>query len=139
MEPASLCSSVDAEMQRPEHLVQADLDSSPDSRLDLRQKDEPRELGCLYETVKRNFPHGPVVKNPHFHCREHGSVPGWGTKISHALGCLHACTGIAAKKRERENRLNDVKVLRTLLSTLQALSLSLPSPWLAQPPRTGTL
>ena len=50
--------------------MQGDLDSSPDSRLDLPQKDEPHELGCFYETVKRDFPGGLVVNNPHFHCRE---------------------------------------------------------------------
>ena len=93
-------------MQRPEHPAQADLDSSPDSRLDLRQKDEPRELGCLYETVKRNFPHSPVVKNPHFHCREHGSVPGWELR-SHMPcdACMRAQALQPKKERERTGRM----------------------------------
>ena len=32
-------------------------------------------------------PGGPVVRTLHFHCRGHGSpiVPGWGTKIQHAM------------------------------------------------------
>ena len=35
--------------------------------------------------VKRDFPHGPVVKTPCFHCRGMGSIPGWGTKILNAM------------------------------------------------------
>ena len=31
------------------------------------------------------FPGGPVVKTPCFHCREHGFSPFQGTKIAHAL------------------------------------------------------
>ena len=33
----------------------------------------------------RDFPGNPVVKTPHFQCRGMGSIPGWGTKISHAV------------------------------------------------------
>ena len=32
-----------------------------------------------------DFPGGPGVKTPHFHSKEHGLTPGWGTKILHAL------------------------------------------------------
>ena len=32
-----------------------------------------------------DFPGGPVVKTPHFHCRGTGSIPGWGTKIPRGL------------------------------------------------------
>ena len=42
------------------------------------------------ERRQRDFPGGPVVKTPCFHCRRHGFdlsfglIPGWGTKIPHA-------------------------------------------------------
>ena len=29
------------------------------------------------------FPGSPVVRTPCFHCRGHGLIPGWGTKIPH--------------------------------------------------------
>ena len=32
----------------------------------------------------RDFPGGPLVKTPGFHCRGHGLTPGWITKVSHA-------------------------------------------------------
>ena len=32
----------------------------------------------------RNFPGGPVIKTPIFHCREYGFDPGWGVKIPEA-------------------------------------------------------
>ena len=35
----------------------------------------------------RDFPGGPVVKTPHFHCRGVGSTPGRGAKIPHAARC----------------------------------------------------
>ena len=43
---------------------------------------------CSIEVIKttfyfRDFPGGPVVKTPHFHCRGMGSIPGWGTNIPH--------------------------------------------------------
>ena len=34
----------------------------------------------------RDFPGGPVVKNPTFNAGDSGSIPGQGTKISHAAG-----------------------------------------------------
>ena len=39
-------------------------------------------------SIKRyigDFPSGPVVKTPHFHCRGTGSILGWGTKIPQAV------------------------------------------------------
>ena len=32
-----------------------------------------------------DFPGGPVVKTPGSLCRGHGSIPGWGAKIPHAM------------------------------------------------------
>ena len=36
----------------------------------------------------RDFPGGPVVKNPPYNAGDKGSIPGWGTKIPHAAGQL---------------------------------------------------
>ena len=41
----------------------------------------------LIQELLGDFPGGPVVKTPCFHCRgagDVGSFPGWGTKIPHA-------------------------------------------------------
>ena len=40
------------------------------------------KLGMLFLKM-RDFPGGPVVKTPRFHCRGCGSIPGWGTNILH--------------------------------------------------------
>ena len=42
----------------------------------------------------RDFPGGPMVKNPPSNEGDAGSIPGWGTKIPHAAGQLspHATT-----------------------------------------------
>ena len=37
-----------------------------------------------------DFPGGPVVKNPPSKAGDMGSVPGWGTKIVHAVGQISA-------------------------------------------------
>ena len=43
------------------------------------------------EVVKRDFPGGPVVKNPPHNGGDAGSIPGQGTKIPHAVGQLSPC------------------------------------------------
>ena len=42
----------------------------------------------------RDFPGGPMVKNPPSNAGDAGSIPGQGTKIPHAMGQLnpHAAT-----------------------------------------------
>ena len=35
----------------------------------------------------QDFPGGPVIKTPCFHCRGMGLISGWGTKIPHAVPC----------------------------------------------------
>ena len=40
----------------------------------------------------RDFPGGAVVKNPPSNAGDTGLVPGWGTKIPHALGQLNLHT-----------------------------------------------
>ena len=41
-----------------------------------------------------DFPGGPVVKNPSCNSGDTGSIPGWETKIPHAVGqlSLHTAT-----------------------------------------------
>ena len=48
----------------------------------------------LIEIAKRDFPGGPVVKNPSCNAGDAGLIPGRGTKIPHAAGQLspHAAT-----------------------------------------------
>ena len=52
--------------------------------------------GMLFNLKKerRDFPGGPVVKNPPCNAGDVGSIPGQGTKILHAVGQLspHART-----------------------------------------------
>ena len=45
-------------------------------------------------SLHRDFPRGPVVKNPPSNAEDAGSTPGRGTKIQHAKGQLnpHATT-----------------------------------------------
>ena len=50
---------------------------------------EVNYLGKTHE--ERDFPGGPVVKNPPSNAGDVGSIPGWGTKIPHAAGQLSPC------------------------------------------------
>ena len=56
---------------------------------------EQAENQPLYlESLKsrhRDFPGGPVVKNPPYNAGHAGSIPGQGTKIPHAMGQLSLC------------------------------------------------
>ena len=46
-------------------------------------------LECFIKIILlRNFPGGPVVKNPPSNAGDAGSIPGQGTKIPHAVGQL---------------------------------------------------
>ena len=47
----------------------------------------------------RDFPGGPVVKNPPSNARDAGLIPGGRTKIPHAAGQLNLCTTTRAKPR----------------------------------------
>ena len=47
-----------------------------------------RAEGTLKVPQSRDFPGGPVVKNPPSNAGNVGSIPGWGTKIPHAAGQL---------------------------------------------------
>ena len=50
---------------------------------------------------KRDFPYGPVVKNPPSNARDAGSIPGQGTKIPRAVEqqSPHATIRICAPKK----------------------------------------
>ena len=43
------------------------------------------------------FPGGPVVKNPPSNAGDTGSIPGQGSKISHAAGQLNLCATTTEK------------------------------------------
>ena len=57
--------------------------------------------------LSRDFPGGPVVKNPPSNAGDVGSIPGRGTKIPHAVGqlSLNATTTEAACSRARVRQL----------------------------------
>ena len=58
----------------------------------------------LIKTWLRDFPGDPVVKNPPSNAGDVGSIPGWGTKIPHAMGQLSlqatTCLSLCASTRE---------------------------------------
>ena len=47
----------------------------------------------------RDFPGGPVVKNPPSNAGNGGSIPDWGTKIPHASGQLSLCAAATESVR----------------------------------------
>ena len=48
-------------------------------------------LDYYFKLHLRDFPGGPVVKNPLYSAGDRGSIPGQGTKIPHAEGQLSPC------------------------------------------------
>ena len=44
-------------------------------------------IAALFIIASREFPGGPVVKTPPSNAGGLGSIPGWGTKIPHAIRC----------------------------------------------------
>ena len=50
----------------------------------------------------RDFPAGPVVKNPPSNAGDVGSIPGRGPKIPHAVGQLNPCTTTREPVRRNE-------------------------------------
>ena len=47
---------------------------------------------CLVKAWGQDFPGGPAVKNLPFSAGDMGWIPGWGTKIPHAVEQLSLCT-----------------------------------------------
>ena len=57
-------------------------------RLESVTAPHPRSGKWLMRVVKdhwRDFPSGPAVSTPHFHCRGHGFDSGWETNILQAM------------------------------------------------------
>ena len=52
----------------------------------------------------RDFPGGPVVKNPSCNAGDAGSIPGQGTKIPHATGLLSPRATTREKLMHRNER-----------------------------------
>ena len=48
----------------------------------------PKDLPL--KKIFRDLPHGSVVKNPPYNAGNSGSIPGWGTTITHVTGQLHS-------------------------------------------------
>ena len=55
------------------------------------------------EEMDRDFPGGPVVKNPPSNAGDTGVIPGRGTKIPHAVGQLSLHTRSRAQVPQRES------------------------------------
>ena len=60
----------------------------------------------------RDFPGGPVVKNPPCNAEDTGSIPSQGTKIPHAAGQLNPCattTELACRKLQSPHALEPTR------------------------------
>ena len=68
----------------------------------------------VFKKQMRDFPRGPMVKNPPSNAEDVGSIPGWGTKIPHATGqlSLHATTTELARLNERAHVLQTTEPMR---------------------------
>ena len=57
----------------------------------------------------RDFPGGPVIKNPSSNARVMRSIPVWRTKITHAVGQLssHICTKMKTPYSPPKNFFNE--------------------------------
>ena len=54
------------------------------------------------EAQQRDFTGGSVVKNPPGNAGDLGSIPGWGTKIPHALKQLSPCATARGSVHHKE-------------------------------------
>ena len=76
---------------------------------------EARHEQHVCKNVKpRDFPGGPLVKNPAASAGDEGASPGWGTRISQAMGPLSPCT--AVKDQLSQNLKKKTKLKPTLLT-----------------------
>ena len=65
----------------------------------------------------RDFPDGPVIKNAPCNAGETPSIPGLGTKISHAVGQLSPC--VTNRESMHHNKRSHMKQLRDKQSNKQ--------------------
>ena len=56
------------------------------------------------KTDSRDFPGGPVVKNPPCNAGDAGSITGQGIKVPHATGNQSLCTTTREKPSQRNDR-----------------------------------
>ena len=74
------------------HLSPSDPEALPlglvPSPSDGHHASHPDDDGHSQDTQFRDFPGGPVVKNPPCNAGDEGSIPGRGTKIPYASGQL---------------------------------------------------
>ena len=49
------------------------------------------DVSSTQEAHVGDFPGGPGVKNPPSNAGDAGLIPGWGTKVPHAVGQLGLC------------------------------------------------
>ena len=61
--------------------------TSPPNHISFPEVDHSLILGTQKSSLG-DFFSGPVVKNPPSSAADVGSIPGWGTKIPHAVGQL---------------------------------------------------
>ena len=77
--------------------------NTPRSPMDRSSKMKiNKETQALNETLKKmdwDFPGGPVVKTLPSNAGGMGPIPGWGTKIPHAVGCGQK---LKKKKKKKE-------------------------------------
>ena len=72
------------------------------------------DMNMFAKNVKpRDFPGGPVVKNPAASAGDEGASPGWGTRISQAMGPLSTCTAV---KDQQSQNLKKKKKIKTYSS-----------------------
>ena len=62
--------------------------SEEDKNIDSKRYMHPCVHSSTIYHSQGDFPGGPVVKNPPSNAADAGSIPGWGTRIPHAVGQL---------------------------------------------------
>ena len=60
------------------------------------------------EERKENFPGGPVDKSPSSNARDMGLIPGWGTKIPHAMRQLSPCPTTKTQGGQKKKKKSSV-------------------------------
>ena len=82
----------------------------------MRKKSKAEGIMILdFKPHYRDFPGGPVLETPCFHCRGHGSIPGQGTKVPHAA---------RPKKDKNKNKKNTLRRMKSCLEDLMLSEIS---------------
>ncbi|XP_055441260.1 uncharacterized protein LOC129655187 isoform X2 [Bubalus kerabau] len=80
-------------------------------------RDKDRHSTCPSRTNSRDFPGGPVVKNPPCNAGDQGSIPGRGTKIPHAEEQLSWSATTIHQESMCRNRRSHMMQLRSNAAT----------------------